>query len=68
MGGSRTVSQGGTDDVLSHQWHSGESHDFRTTTMADTSQPTVHSGKTFFDISVNTGQIAMGFEAVTPEK
>ena len=28
----------------------------------------VNSGKTFFDISVNTGQICMGFEADTPEK
>ena len=27
----------------------------------------VYSGKTFFDISVNTGQICMGFEADTPE-
>ena len=28
----------------------------------------VNSGKTFFDIFVNTGQICMGFEADTPEK
>ena len=28
----------------------------------------VDSGKTFFDISVNTGQIDMGFEAGTPKK
>ena len=28
----------------------------------------VDSGKTFFNISVNTGQIDMGFEADTPEK
>ena len=28
----------------------------------------VDSGKTFFYISVNTGQIGMGFEADTPEK
>ena len=28
----------------------------------------VDSGKTFFDISVNTGQICMGFEAEIPEK
>ena len=26
------------------------------------------SGKTFFDISVNTGQICMEFEADTPQK
>ena len=28
----------------------------------------VYSGKTFFDYSVNTGQIDMGFGADTPEK
>ena len=28
----------------------------------------VDSGKTFFDISVNTGQIGMWFKADTPEK
>ena len=28
----------------------------------------VDSGKTFFDINVNTCQICMGFEADTPEK
>ena len=28
----------------------------------------VDSGKAFFDISVNTGQICIGFEADTPEK
>ena len=47
---------------------SGESCDFKTTTMADTIEKTVNSGKTLFDISVNTGQICMGFEADTPEK
>ena len=26
----------------------------------------VDSGKTFFDISLNTGQVGMGFEADTP--
>ena len=26
------------------------------------------SGKTFFDISINTGQIGMGFKADTPKK
>ena len=31
------------------------------------SKPLV-SGKTFLDISVNTDQICMGFEADTPEK
>ena len=28
----------------------------------------VNSGKTFIDISVNTGLIGMGFEADTPKK
>ena len=36
--------------------------------MADTIEKTVDSGKTFFDISFNTGQICMGFQADTPEK
>ena len=44
-------------------WHSGESRDFQTTIMADTIENTVDSGKTFFDIYFNTGQICMGFEA-----
>ena len=33
----------------------GESRDFKRTTMADTCENTVDSGKTFFDISVHTG-------------
>ena len=45
----------------------GESRDFKTTTMADTIKNTVDSGKTFFDISGNTGQIYMGFKADTRE-
>ena len=36
-------------------------------TMADTTK-NVASGKTFFDISVNTGQMCMGREADTPAK
>ena len=48
--------------------HGGESHDFKITTMADTIVKPVDSGKTFFDNSVNTGQICMGFEADTSEK
>ena len=47
--------------------HGGESHDFKTT-MADTIEKPFDSGKTFFDISVNTGQICMGFDADTLEK
>ena len=33
--------------------------------MADTIEKYVNSGKTLFDISINTGQICMGFEADT---
>ena len=32
--------------------------------MVDTIEKPVDSGKTFFDISVNTGQICKGFEAM----
>ena len=46
--------------------HGGESRDFKTTTMADTIEKNpIDSGKTFCYISVNTGQICMGFEADT---
>ena len=48
--------------------HGGESCDFKTTTMADTNENPIDSGKTFFDISVNTDQIGMGYEADIPEK
>ena len=48
--------------------HGGESHDFKTTTMADTIIKPFHPAKTFFNISVNIGQIYIGFEADTPEK
>ena len=48
--------------------HGGESRNLKTTTMAETIEKTVDSGKTLFDISVDTGQICMGFEADTPEK
>ena len=36
--------------------------------MTDTIEKNVDSGKNFFDISVNTDQIDMGFEADTTEK
>ena len=36
--------------------------------MADTIEKNIDSGKTFFDISVNTGQICIGFEADTLKK
>ena len=42
--------------------HGRESRDFKTTTMADTIEKTDDSCKTVFDISVNTGQICMGFK------
>ena len=48
--------------------HCGESLDFKTTIMADTIEKTLHSGKTFFDISGSTGQICIGFVADTPDK
>ena len=35
--------------------------------MAHTIEKTIDSGKTFFDISINTGQICMGLVADTPE-
>ena len=36
--------------------------------MADTCQNPIESGKTFFDISVNTYQIAVGSEADSLDK
>ena len=48
--------------------HRGESHDLRTTTMVDTIEKSVDSGKAFFGTSFNTDQIFTGFEAVTQEK
>ena len=49
--------------------HSEKSLNFLTTTKANTIKKNpANSGKTFFDISVNTGQICMGFKADTPEK
>ena len=48
--------------------YNGESRDVKTTTMADTIENPVDLGKTFFNITVNTDQIYMGFEADTPEK
>ena len=52
---------------LKAYYHGEESSDFITTTMADTNERNVDSAKTFFDISVNTVQICMGFEADTSE-
>ena len=37
-------------------------------TTADTIEKIINSGKSFVDISINTGQICMGFEADTLEK
>ena len=50
------------------QTHCGESRAFKTTTIADTIKNLVDSGNTFFDISVNTDQICVMFEADTPGK
>ena len=47
--------------------HSGESCDFRGLKMAD-SCPNPSIQVRLFDISVNTDQIVMGFEADTQEK
>ena len=49
-------------------YHDRESRDFKTITTSYTIEKPVDSGETFVDISVNTGQICMGFEADTPEK
>ena len=46
--------------------HGGESGYFKTTTMADTVESPIDSGKIFFDISVITDQICMRFEADNP--
>ena len=37
----------------------GESHEFKTTIKTDTFEKTIDLGSTFFEISVNTGQICM---------
>ena len=47
--------------------HGGESRDFKTKQWRKPLKKNVDSGKTFFDISINTGQIHMGFEAETLE-
>ena len=46
-----------------NNWIEGEDTAENQTTMADTIEKPVDSGKTVFGISVNTGQICMGFEA-----
>ena len=48
--------------------HGGELCDFRGLKNGGYLSKPVDSGKTFFDISVHTGQICMGFEAHTPGK
>ena len=54
-------------EICTTIYHGGESHDFKTITMADTIEKHCQF-KTFFDISVNTGQICMRFEAYTPRR
>ena len=44
----------------------GESRVFRILKNGGFLSKSLYSGKTFFDISVNTDQIGMGFEADTP--
>ena len=45
-----------------------KSRDFRILKYGGFFSKPLDSGKTYFDISVNTDQIALGFEADTPEK
>ena len=49
------------------QWDSGESHGFRTTSMADTSQTTVDSGKTFFIFPLILVRLAWGLKQIPQE-
>ena len=49
-------------------WQGGESPDFRGLKNGRFLSKPVDSGKLFFDISVDTDQIGMGFEADTPGK
>ena len=44
--------------------HGGESQDFRGLKNGGFLSNPLDSGKTLFDITVNTGQIGMGFEAI----
>ena len=54
-------------DAANEQYHGGEPRAFRGLKMADTCQdPSIQ--ERLFNISVNTDQIGMGFEADTPEK
>ena len=48
--------------------HVRESPNFKPTATADAIAKSFDSGKTFFDISINSGHICMGFEADTPEQ
>ena len=48
--------------------HGNESRDFRILKNGGFLSQPHNSGKTFFDISVNTDQIGIGFEADTLEK
>ena len=48
--------------------HGGESRDFKTARIADTIEKSIDSGKTFFDISINSDQICTGFKVDAPGK
>ena len=53
--------------LCSLSFHGGESRDFRGLKNGGFLSKPLDSGKTFFDSSVNTDQIGMGFEADTLE-
>ena len=52
--------------ILGQLCHGIESCNFRLLKNGGLLSKPLHSGKTFFDISVNTDQFGMGFEADTP--
>ena len=52
-------------DGLQYFDHGGESYDFRILKNGGFLSKPLDSGKTFFDIYVNTDQIGMGFETDT---
>ena len=49
-------------------FQSGEPRDFTILKTGGFLLKPLDSGKTFFDITANTDEICMGFEAVTPGK
>ena len=55
-----------SNDLPIYTIYGGESFDLKKNNIP--LKKPVDSGKTFFDISVNTSQICMRFETATPEK